>query len=168
MSIFDKLFNNKEMTTNKDYTNRLDSVLKILYDKKDYIIPIEILKMVKDEFGKEDLTLIIDKLLYDNYIVKKEINGENNNELRPPYCLRINYSGLLFSERGGYKEEKNILKKEKCFIKLKTWAYGLNAILVLIIAFSGVYVSYDSKEKDKKIENYEKIIEKYEKIIKKE
>ena len=85
--------------------------------------------------------------------------------MTPPYFCRITFSGLLFLDRGGYCGEDILIKNNKLWTKTKTFANTLNTVIILIIAVLGVYISWDSKKKDEKIEKNEKTIDSLKTIL---
>ena len=133
-------------------SEKLDFVLNILSESKNFVSSKELYSETENTIDKDELTPIIGKLFSDNYIEKKIIDKPNNSKLTPPYFCRMTYSGLLFIERGGFTSENKRIKRNSIWTKSKTIANFLNAIIILIIAALGVYVSWESKKKDTIIE----------------
>lgn len=120
---------------------------KKIYQKFESVIP------------DNEISLIIDKLEKDGFIKKIIIENPNNSKVTPPYACLLTYDGFFFVENGGYKSQKKRNIWESVMSKAKTTVIVLNSILILIIAALGVYYSYESKEKDKVINDKEKRIE---------
>ncbi|MFH6965833.1 hypothetical protein [Flavobacterium sp. FlaQc-28] len=146
-------------------SEKLDLLLKTIAKNKDFISSKMLFEDVKGEIIPEELTPIVNKLFLDNNIEKKILENISNSKLSPPYFCRITFSGLLFLERGGYCGEDILIKKNKIWTKTKTFANRLNTIIILIIALLGVYVSWDSKHKDEKIEKNQKTIDSLKTIL---
>jgi hypothetical protein len=142
-----------------NYIENLDSFLKYISEKKEYMYSQEIYGEVKDMYSEKDLTLIVEKLYLDKYVDLKIAEFPTVDKINPPYYCRINYHGLHFLERGGYKSEIKRTIKAKFLSTAKIVMIAINAIIILIIAIAGVYVSYESKEKDETIKNKNKQIE---------
>lgn len=143
-----------------NYIENLDYFLKYISEKDDYTYSHDIYRDLKDMYSAKDLTLTTDKLLLDNYIELKIDDSDDINKIKPPYYCRINYHGLRFLERGGYKSENKRIKLKSISTRAKIIANTLNAIIILAIGAFGVYVSYDSKKKDETINIKDNQIEK--------
>lgn len=146
-------------------SEKLDSLLKVIAENKDFMSSKMIFENVKLLIKPEELTPIVNKLFLDNYIEKKILENQSNSKLTPPYFCRITFSGLLFLDRGGYCGEDILIKKNKIWTKTKTFANTLNTVIILIIAVLGIYISWDSKKKDEKIEKSEKTIDSLKTIL---
>jgi len=144
------------------HSEKLNFVLNILCESKEFVASKDLYSKTQNKIDSEELTPIINKLYFDNYIEKKISARAKNTQLTPPYFCRITYSGLLFVERGGYVSETIRVKRNSLWTKTKTIANFLNALLILIIAALGVYVSWDSKKKDNLIETNKSKIERLE------
>ena len=133
-------------------SKKLDLVLENISEAKEFIASKKLFENLKNVIDKKELTIIVNKLFIDGYIEKKILGGEKESKLTPPYFCRITFSGLIFLERGGYYSENKKLQLENIWTKAKIVANIFNAILILIIAAAGVYVTIDSKKKDETIE----------------
>lgn len=131
---------------------KLDLLLSIISRKKDFISSKDLYSEINEKIDSKELTPIVNKLYLDGYIEKKISGNENNSNLKPPYFCRTTFSGLLFIEKGGYNSEYKKRNRDAIWTKSKTILNSLNAIIILIIAALGVYVSWDSKKKDMIIE----------------
>ncbi len=151
--------NKKPIKMNKNHSEKLDFLLKVISENKQFISSKDLYKKLDNKIEETELTLIINKLFLDNYIEKKIIEADNNSKLTPPYFCRITYHGLLFLERGGFLNESNTLKRKNNWTKAKMIANTLNAISILAIALIGIYVSWDSKKKDETIVKNNSIID---------
>lgn len=133
-------------------SDKLDSILEIISKKGEFIYSKEISQMLPIEISIKDLTPIIDKLVYDGYVLKKISEKENVSSLTPPFHCRITFEGSLFLENGGYRKKIKSIKLNENYTKVKTIANVLNAFLILLIAAAGVFVSLESKKKNEIIE----------------
>ncbi len=141
---------------------RLDIVLKYLNNDIENFEDFKKIKSNFEYFKNKELDLILDKLFLDGYINKKKSTMDNANKILPPSYYRITYHGLLFISRGGYQHETKTRNYKNIWLISKTVANLINAIAILVIASLGVFVSYESKVKDKiiddqKIKLYEQI-----------
>ena len=134
-----------------NYIENLDYFLKYISEKDGYMASRDIYREVKDIYSTTDLTLTIEKLHLDKYVDIKIDDSPNASKIEPPYYCRINYNGLRFLEHGGYKSERIRTIKTKFISTSKIIMIAINAIIIVVIAAAGVYVSYDSKKKDETI-----------------
>lgn len=134
-----------------NYIENLDYFLKYISGKEGYIESRDIYDEVKNLYTATELTLTVEKLHLDKYIDLKIDESPNAHKIEPPYYCRINYHGLRFLEHGGYKSEKIRTIKAKFISTVKIVMITINAIIIVLIAATGVYVSYDSKRKDETI-----------------
>ena len=133
---------------------KLDNILIYLDNKEEYQETFnEIKTKSKSNLSNKELHLILEKLLKDQYIGFSFINKNGIPTSEKTYY--ISFEGQIFLNRGGYTEESRMIKKNKCWIKTKTTAVFLNAIIIILIGLAGVWATYDSKNKDKKISNLE-------------
>ncbi|MBV5281688.1 MAG: hypothetical protein JZU53_04545 [Paludibacter sp.] len=142
-----------------DYIKNLDYFLNYISEKDEFTYSHDIYRDLKKMYSEKDLTLTVEKLHLDKYIDFKYAEFQTIDKVNPPYYCRINYHGLRFLERGGYKSERIRTIKAKFISTAKIVMITINAIIILIIAAAGVYVSYESKEKDETIKNKNKQIE---------
>jgi hypothetical protein len=142
-----------------NYIENLDYFLKYISKKDEYVYSQDIYGELKEVFSTTDLTLTVEKLHLDKYVDLKFAEFPTVDKINPPYYCRINYHGLRFLERGGYKSEIRRTIKAKFISTAKIVVIATNAIIILSIAAIGVYVSYESKEKDETIKNKNKQIE---------
>lgn len=142
------------------HSEKLDLILTKISENKDFIGSKQLFELInKEEVSHELVTPIVNKLFADNYVEKKILDVPNYSKLTPPYFCRITFSGLLFLERGGYKQEDRTIKRTRNWTNAKTFANRLNSIIILIVACLGVYFSWYSNKKDNTIDKQEKIIE---------
>jgi hypothetical protein len=149
------------MTTEK----KLDDVLKYLDNENDNFEDFRNIKSKFEDLKNKELDLILDKLFLDGYIIKKDSTSENADKLLPPSYYRITFHGKLFISRGGYQIETNANKWKNIWIKTKTVANTINAIIILILAALGIFISYESKQKDTIIDNQKLKLDKQNLII---
>jgi hypothetical protein len=137
------------------HLEKLDYILKIIAQKKDFTYSHDIYRLNKDKLEKGELGVIINKLVLDNLIEKRNHDSPTNSKISPPFYCRLSYTGILFLENGGYATKVKNEKREKNWLKTKTLANRLNTILVLVLAFIGIYLSWESnaREKNDKIKN---------------
>jgi hypothetical protein len=131
-----------------NYIENLDYFLKYISEKNEFVYSQDIHKDLKEIYSTTELTLTVEKLFLDKYIDKKISESITAEKIEPPYYCRINYHGLRFLESGGYKSERIRTINAKFISTAKIVMITINAIIILVIAAAGVYVSYDSKKKD--------------------
>lgn len=124
---------------------KLDRVLRILAEgceeKINNNVPIhqmrkdEVLIFLKNEtpsieLNDYELWLILDKLIYDKYIISYEKG----------FLFSVNYNGYLFNKSGGYQAQKNnelmsVKRKNQLdfLMTFGTWAAGIGTISLVII-----------------------------------
>lgn len=146
-------------------SEKLDYILNKINEHENFIASKELWEQVNDKIGKNEMTLIVDKLFQDFYIEKKFSERTTAPNLNPPYFCRITFSGKVFKERGGYQEETKFLKKQKLWLRTKSTINALNAFLVLLVAIAGVYVAYISNDKEKTLSENQIEIQKLKKEI---
>ena len=139
------------------HLEKLDYILKIIAQKKDFTYSQEIYRLNIDKLEKGELGIIINKLVLDNLIEKKNHNSLSNSKIAPPFYCRLSYSGILFLENGGYVNKTKNEKREKKWLKTKIIANRLNTILVLALAFIGIYLSWESNARENEIEKKDRI-----------
>ena len=119
----------------------------------------DIYKHFENILPENEIPLIIEKLEKDGYIKKIISENPNNSKISPPYNCLLTYDGFLFFKAGGYESEKKSIIRKTRYAKSKTIVVIANAVIIVIIAIAGVYVSYDSNKKDETIINIDKKIE---------
>lgn len=139
--------------------DKLDFVLKIISEKKDFTYSQEIFRLNQDKFERGELGMIVNKLVLDNIVEKRIDDASTNSKINPPFYCRLTYSGVLFLENGGYVAQAKREKRQTIWLKTKIIANRLNTILVIVLAAIGVYVSWESKIKEDKINKQEKTID---------
>lgn len=142
-----------------NHTENLDFFLEYISKKDKYTYSQDIYSELKDVYSKTELTLTVEKLHLDKYIDLKFSESPTVDKISPPYYCRINYHGLRFLERGGYKLENKRIKQRTIWTNAKIITTVLNAITIIVIAFiSGIYVPYNLNKKDETIKLKEKEI----------
>lgn len=130
------------------HTQKLDYILKILYEQSNLLYSHDLYKLTIDNLEKLELSRIIDYLHKLNYVEKTYDIKPNITKSRPPYFCRLTYEGVLFFEKGGFNKENKILRLNRNWKIAKTSASIANAIIIVVIATIGIYISFDSKKKD--------------------
>ena len=131
-----------------NHIEKLDYVLELLYNDSKLIYSQELHTKVVGTLEKDDLSRIINYLSENNYIEKIIENRQNNTKIRPPFFCRITYEGVLFFEKGGFNNANKTLRLNHNWKIAKTIANTANAIIIVVIAIIGIYISTESNKKD--------------------
>lgn len=146
------------------HIEKLDYVLKILYDDSKLIFSRDIHNKVTGNIEKDDLSRIINYLNEKNYIEKIIDESPNNSKIRPPFYIRITYGGVLFFEKGGFSNENKTLRLNHNWKIAKTIAATANAIIIILISIWAIIESR-TEPKTEKLEKEIKLLkEKVEKM----
>ena len=129
-------------------TDKLDLILNKISDVKDFIASKDLYEQLKEKIDAKEFTPIVGKLFMDGFVEKKILDDDNNSRLTPPFFCRLTFSGMMFLEDGGYTKQMRRKSLNNAWMKTKLVANILNAVLVLLIAAAGVYVTIDSNKKD--------------------
>lgn len=137
---------------------KLDKVLTYLDNDEKFPENIDNIRSHLDfNIDNKELLRILQKLITDNCVDFTFGTSEGKpNNLRYYY---ITYHGRLFLSRGGYHQETIFLIRKKRWMKLKTITAAMNAIAIIIIAAWGLYIAYQSMNKDEEIQQLKQIIE---------
>lgn len=148
-------------------SEKLDNVLAVLAEKN----LTEYARVHDFYFDKDihnELPILLAHIVNDGFATVKEIP---NPEIHESYgskieVYRITSKGLHFKETSSYKEKTLKEQQNKFWTLGKKIAIALNGILLLLIAFAGLYIS--NKANDDKMENkqLERTIDSLNSIIK--
>jgi hypothetical protein len=141
------------------HIEKLDFVLEILYKQSKILYSQDLYKMTIDDLEKMELTRIVNYLYKHNYVEKTYDIKPNTSKIKPPYFCRITYEGFLFFENGGFNKENKTLKLNHNWKIAKTIANIANAIIIVVIAIIGIYISSESNKKDILLKNNESKID---------
>jgi len=138
--------------------NKIDLVLNYLNNDKDRSEKILVIQSnLSIQIPIKDLHLILQKINADgNCSIGYGKTGGIKNEIRHYF---ITYQGKIFLSNGGYSKQAKSIWWNDSWIKTKTIANLLNTLLLLSVAIIGIWITYDSKEKDTKIELQESQIQ---------
>jgi hypothetical protein len=81
------------------------------------------------------------------------------------FTYNITAQGRLFLNRNGYLKETEISKLKSKAYKLQIMLSRANAIMIICISIAGVCVTYNTNQKDNKIDRLELRIEKQSETI---
>jgi len=101
---------------------------------------------------KNQLPVLLDKLVKDGFAVAKEIP---HPEINPAYgktieVYKITSSGLAFNQESSYSKKEKKDKRQKFWTKTKTIAVAVNGIILLTLAIWNFNIQYKaSVEKTK-------------------
>ena len=112
------------------------------------------------DISDKHLQLVLDKLCLDGYIDMR--HGKTDGEPNDLKYYHITFHGRLFLSRDGYRQETIIQKRKGNWTRVKTIAATINAMIILVIAASGVYVAWDAKRMSRQLEEKDKQIQQLE------
>lgn len=151
--------------------NQLDTVLRHLDKDKDHFatgrdLIAQFRADTKLNISDKDFDMLLHKLVLDGHVEEKPSNDTNIDRLLPPNFFRITFQGRQFLNHAfiyknrPYKAKATLAKIANAWTVLKTIVIIIHAVLILIIAAAGVWVAYDSRQKDLKIDGQQQQLDK--------
>lgn len=133
--------------------DQLDTVLRHLdNDLPDRETFTDIMKNIGFDISDKNIELLVNKLVNDGHVQASPLTsgGHPNGK----YSYNITFQGRQFLNHSfiyknrPYKAKATLAKINKVWTIIKTTVVVINAVIILSIAAIGVWVSYDSKQKD--------------------
>lgn len=138
--------------------DQLDSVLRYLDNEEEYPeLHSEIKSKLSFSISEKDLELLLDKLYIDGHVsFKTGKTGGQPNDIRNYF---ITFQGRQFLNHSflcknrPYKAHATLAKINNAWTIIKTIVVVIHAVIILFIAAIGVWVTYDSRQKDTEIKS---------------
>ncbi len=128
---------------------KLDFILTKISESIKFSYSQEIYRKVNGEIEGGELGIIVNKLVNDGFLEKKIDTSSTANNINPAFYCRLTYEGIIFLEKGGYNSQNKKENRDKIWLQTKIIANRLNAILVLILAIIGIYLSWKANQNEK-------------------
>lgn len=134
--------------------DQLDTVLRHLdNDLPDRETFTDIMKNIGFGISDKNIELLVNKLVNDGHV---QASPQTNKEGQPngKYIYNITFQGRQFLNHSfiyknrPYKAKATLAKITNAWTVIKTIIIIIHAVLIFSIAVAGVWLAYDSKQKD--------------------
>ena len=131
------------------YHEKLDKLLTALSKNTQHNNLIDIVEYLDFEMEQAEFQILAEHLVEVGVADCIVIDNSYASFFSSYKKYRISLKGLLFLETSSFQSEVNKEKNKKLWIRVKTIAAILNAVLVLAVAAWGVYITQQAND-DKK------------------
>lgn len=131
----------------------------------DYFAPNannEITKRIPNAEKKDELTNNL--AINENYLKKLLIDGFVDS-IDDDYRFRINLSGIIFINNGGYRKQRKLNKLKEENEKIKDFYNKLNIFVIIILTIVSLVMTYNNNDKDKRLYDLENSNKEKDKLI---